>query len=279
MSAAYFYWGLIVIGFVLLISALLYRRDWKLLVLHLSISSIIHPFEVIVMSTHGYIYKPGILTVPAGDNFLGAFISDLLVVPASAVFIQAFALSWGPILCIAAVFTGVDWFFMALGIFQHFWWKSIYTGIGLIILYAISVWLWTGLKARHQSLPFRLLVIHLTYFAIQSALFFAINRGGQLFFLHVPFLDFMPEPRVIPMSVYQLIVSITVVICIGLKIPLRYRAIGICFIVALNWAIGYFGVFVPVVSITSHLLILGPIGAIALLTVLFKAAKLDYLFP
>lgn len=218
--------------------------------------------------------------VPAGaDNVLGAFISDFLIVPASAVFIQAFSLSWGPTLCIATVFTGIDWFFMALGIFQHFWWKSIYTGIGLIILYAISGWLWTGLKERHHSLPFRLLIIHLTYFAIQSLLFFAVNRGGQLFFLYVSFLDFMPEPRVIPMSVYQLIISITVVVCIGLKMPWRYRVLGIGVIVALNWAIEYFGVFVPVVSITPHLLILVPIGAIALLIVLFKAAKLDYLFP
>lgn len=281
MPPAYWYFGLVVISLVLIIMALRHRRDWKLLVLHLSIFSIIHPFEIFVLKTNGYIYKPGILILPAGsDNFLGAFISDLFIVPASAVVICAFSLSWRYILCIATIFTGIDWFFTVLGIYQHFWWKSIYTGVGLIILYAISDWLWNGLKDQHQSLPFRLLIIHLTFFSLQSALFFAVNRGGLFFKMQIPYLQlFTPEIMAILVSIYQFIISVTVVLCIGLKIPWRYRTLGIGVIVVVNWVIGHFGIFLPQVEITPYHLIIFPVVAVALLIVLFRAAKLDYSFP
>ncbi|MCL6611697.1 MAG: hypothetical protein K6T66_09190 [Peptococcaceae bacterium] len=281
MPAAYWYSGLVIVSLILLILALQHRKDWKLLVLHLSIFSIIHPFEVFVLATKGYMYKPGILIFPPGaDNFLGAFISDLFIVPASAVVINAFSLSWRSTLCIATIFTCIDWFFTVIGIYQHFWWKSIYTGVGLIILYAISNWLWKGLKKQQQSLPFRLLIIHLTYFSLQSALFFVVNRGGQLFKLQIPNFQFStPEIMAILASIYQLMLSITVVLSIGLRMPWLYRTLGIGAIVAVNWAIGYSGIFLPQVEITPYHLILFPVVAIALLIILFRAAKLDFLFP
>ena len=279
MPPAYWYYGLVVVSLVLLIMALRHRRDWKLLVLHLNLFSIIHPFEVFVLATNGYCYIPSISPTVA-DYFLGAYISDLFIVPALAVVISAFSLSWRSILCIAAIFTGIDWFFTVLGIYQHFWWKSIYTGIGLIVLYSISGWLWTGLREHRQALPFRFLIIHLTYFSLQSVITFAANRGGQLFKMQIAYLQLPPENmHSILVSAYQLIVSVTVVLCIGLKIPLLYRTLGIGVIVALNWAIGHFGIFVPQVEITPHHLILIPVVAVALLIVLFRAAKLDYLFP
>ena len=281
MLPAYWYYALVAASLVFLIVSLRHRKDLKLLVLHLNLFSIIHPFEIFVLSMKGYQYKPSILILPAGaDNFLGAYISDLFIIPASAVVIHAFSLSWRSILCIATIFTGIDWFFTLLGIYQHFWWKSIYTGIGLIALYTISGWLWRGLKEQRQSIPFRLLIIHLTYFSIQSAITFAVNRGGQLFKMQVPFLHLSsPVTLAILVSIYQLIISITVVLCIGLKMPWRYRTLGIGVIVALNWAIGYFGIFVPKVEITPYHLILVPVVTVTLLIILFRAAKLDYLFP
>lgn len=65
----------------------------------------------------------------------------------------------------------------------------------------------------------------------------------------------------------------------GLKMPWPYRTLGIGVIVALNWAIGYFGIFVPRVDITPYHLILIPVFAVLILIILFRAAKLDYLFP
>ena len=280
MPAAYWYYGLVVISFILFATAFRFRKDWKLLVLHLSVYSVIHPFEVVVTTTGAYSFMPEILHTNV-DVILGAYISDLLIVPASAVIINAFSLSWRANLCIAAIFTGVDWFFTTLGIYQHFWWKSIYTGLGLIPLYTISNWFWTELNKCRPSLPFRLLVIHLTYFALQSTITFAANRGGQLFIMQIPYMHFDDPTKmmVILGSLYQFIVSAVIVLSLGVKMPCRYRLLGIAGIILLNWAIGYFGIFVPKVSITSHQLILVPIITVALMIILFRAAKLDYLFP
>lgn len=280
MPGAYWYYGLVVISLILFAVAFHFRKDWKLLILHLSVYSVIHPFEVIVTTTGGYNFTPGILPTSA-DSILGAYISDLLIIPASAVIISAFSLSWHSMLCFAAIFTGVDWYFTTLGIYQHFWWKSIYTGLGLIFLYLISDWLWTGLNKYRQSLSFRLLIIHLTYFALQSSITFAVNRGGQLFIMQIPYVLFGNpiKMQVILISLYQLIVSAIVVVCLGLKMPCRYRFAGIGGIFLLNWAIGYFGIFVPQVSISPYHLIFIPFVTVILLIILFRAAKLDYLFP
>lgn len=280
MPTAYWYYGLVAVSLLLLIVSLLHRKDWKLLVLQLSLFSIIHPFEVVVLITRGYHYKPGILPTTA-DNFLGAYISDLFIVPASAAVISAFSLSWGFMLGIAAIFTGIDWLFTTLGIYQHFWWKSIYTGIGLIILYAISGRLWAGLQKRRPALPFRLFIIFLTYFSLQSALTFAANRGGQLFKMQLALLQLGPPEKMhaVLISVYQLIVSVIVVLCVGLRIPRGHRALGIGAIIALNWAMGHFGIFVPLVNITPQHLILIPVITVTLLIILFTASKLHYLFP
>ncbi|MDF9409582.1 hypothetical protein L7E55_14675 [Pelotomaculum isophthalicicum JI] len=258
---------------------LLHRRDWKLLVLHLSIFSMIHPFEVVILATNGYRYMPGIF--PTGvDNYLGTYISNFFIIPASAVLIYAYSLSWRYIVGFAAIFTCIDWLFAALGIYQHFWWKSIYTGIGLIIVYAVSGWLWNGLKKRRQVLPFRFLMILLTYFSIESAITFAVNRGGQLFKLLIAYYELSAPGKLqlILASSYHLIVSVIVALFLGIKMPLRYRTLGVGMIIVLNWAIGHFGIFVPQVGITSHHLILVQIVSVAVLIFLFKAAKLNYFF-
>lgn len=280
MPPAYWYYGLAVVSLALLALSLLHRKDWKLVVLHLSLFSIIHPFEIAVMLNDAYRYWPGVWNTMA-DNYLGAYISDLFFVPSLAVVISAFSLSWRSVLCIAAFLSGVDWYFNEIGIYSHYWWKSIYTGLGLLVLYAISGWLWKMLQKKRTALLFRLLIIHLTFFAMQSAINFAANRGGQLYKLQLAALqlDSPEKMQAVLVSLYQLVISLIIVICVGLRLPWRWRFLGIIAIVALNWSIGYFGLFLSQAAITPYHLILIPAVVVTLLTILFRAAKLDYLFP
>ncbi len=280
MPAAFWYYGLVIVSIVLITVSLRHRQDWKLLVLHLTITSIIYPVEVLIFLTKGYKYKPDILLYPPGaDNILGAYVSDFFIVPASAVLIQAFSLSRPVILGIAGIFTGIDWFFTVLGIYQHFWWKSVYTGMGLLVLYTVSGWLWTGIKNQHWSLLFRLLVIYLTHFALQGVLFFAANRGGVLFQMHFPHIEAdIPQLMTVLVGLYQLIISAAVTAGTGLK-RRRYKVLGIFAALAVTWAIGHFGIFIPQAEITPyHLLILSAAALVATIA-LFRAAKLDCLIP
>ncbi|QDR79534.1 hypothetical protein [Sporomusa termitida] len=281
MPSAYWYYGLVVIALVLLAASLIHRKDWKLLVLQLTIAGIIHPFEIVVLILmDAYRYLPGILADLRLDNYLGSYISNSLIVPASAVAINAFSLSWGYMVGIAVIFTGIDWYFATLGIYQHFWWKSAYTGIGLIILYGISRRIWSGLQEKRHCTIFRLAVIYLTYASIHNLIVFLANKGGQLFRFQV---SLAGDPEKFHQGffyLYLLITSVIITLLIGLKLPLHYRLLGIAFLTFVYWIIGEYHIFVPRVdAISAWQLILVPIIVVPIVMCLFRIAKLDYIFP
>ncbi|HAK73024.1 MAG TPA: hypothetical protein DCP36_04535 [Sporomusaceae bacterium] len=281
LSSANWYYGLIIISLALLVLSLRYRRDWKLLVLHINVAAIIHPFEILVLIIlNGYQYLPGILPDPKLDNYLGSYISNSLIVPASAVIINAFSLPQGYTLGFAALFTGIDWYFTVLGIYKHLWWKSIYTGIGISVLYAMSKRIWAGLQEKRPSLLVRLLVIYLTYTPIYTIILFLLNKGGHLFRFQVQWAGELEKVHQGLFYVYLFITGIIVTLSIGLKLRLRYRLLGIVVLVLLNWAIGQYDIFVSqVAGISAHQLILVTIIAVFITILLFLMAKLNYLFP
>lgn len=278
LTSAYWYYGLIVISVILLGISLSYRKNWKLLVLHLMIAGVIYPFEVVVILTDGYRFIPGIVLDPQVDSTIGAFVSDFCIVPASAVVINAFSLAWRFTLGIAAVFTGIDWLYVKLGVYEHYWWKSIYTGIGLIILYAISRWLWHCLQGKQPSLLFRLLAIYLTYVPIPIAINFVVARLFNLFKFEIYLVSDLEKNHPVFNNIYLILTGIVVTLCIGLRLRFRYRLLGIALLALVNWAIGYFNIFVSPIEMSSQYLTLVPIIGVLFVIVLFHIAKVDYLF-
>lgn len=281
MPSAYWYYGLVVIALVLQAVSLIHRKDWKLLVLQLVISGIIHPFEIVVLIlTKAYLYLPGILGDLRLDNYLGSYVSNSFIVPASAVAINAFSLSWSYIVGIAVIFTGIDWYFVTLGIYQHFWWKSAYTGIGLIILYGISKRIWSGLQEKRRCPIFNLTVIYLTYASIHNVIVFAANKGGELFRFQGPLAGDPEKFHQGFFYLYLLITSVIITLVIGLKIPLHCRLFGVAFLAFVYWVMGEYHLFVPQMdAIAAWQLIVVPIIVVPIVICLFRMAKLDYLFP
>ena len=277
---AYWYGGLVFVSIIMVFAALWYKKDYKLLVLHLAVTGIIHPFEVLIMNFDGYRYVPGIMP-GIGDNILGAYISDLFFVPATAVVISAFSLSWRFRVLFAIVLTFFDWYFTVLGIYEHYWWRSIYTGIGIVSLYYISNWLWQGLQSITPAPLFRLLVIYLSYVSLHSFVNFLVNRGYSLYTMQVAswhFGDDLTRASFL-VNIHLSITAILVALSIGLAMSFRYRLVGVGIILAIYWAIGYFGVFIPFANISSFHLALIPFAVIPWLTILYNSARLSYLFP
>lgn len=281
MPSACMYYGLGIFGLALMVVSLLYKRDWKLFVLHISIAAIIHPFEIAVLIIgEGYRYLPGILADPQLDNYIGSYISNLLIVPASAVIINAFSLSWIYELGIAAIFTVIDWYFTTIGIYQHMWWKSAYTGLGLVILYQIGRWIWSGLQEKQPRLRFRLFIIYLTYALIHNLFVFIVNQSGQLFRFQVPWPGDPEKYHQGLFYLYLFFTSVIITLCIGLKVRLRYRLAGLASLGLLYWSIGKYHIFVSHMSgVASWQLIIVPIIVTPVVIRLFSMAKLDYLFP
>jgi hypothetical protein len=280
-SSAFWYYGLAVIGLSLLIAALVYKRDWKVLVLHLNVASMIHPFEIIVLILlNGYRYLPGILPDPKLDSYLGSYVSNSLIIPASAVTINAFSLSWSHSLGISAIFTVIDWYFTLLGIYQHFWWRSFYTGIGLLVLYACSKWIWKGIQQVRPSLSFKLFIIYLSYAPLHNFFVFICNKGGQLFRFQVNWFGDPEKAHQVFFFLHLMITSLIITLCIGLKLRIRYRLLGLASLVFINWSLEQYHIFVPSAEHVSGLqLVLVSIIVVPIIMFLFKLAKLDYLFP
>jgi len=279
LSFAYWYYGLIVISVVLLGASLSYRKNWRLLVLHLMVAGIIHPFEVVVMLTGGYYYIPGIVPDPQVDSLIGAFVSDLLIVPASAVAINSFSLSWRFILGIAAIFTGIDWLYVKAGVYVHFWWKSIYTGIGIIILYAISMRLWLGLQEKQPSLVFRLLTIYLTYVPIPIVINFVVSRVFNVFKFEYLLFSALEKNHPVINTLHIILTGVALTLCFGLRLRFRYRLLGIILLPSVNWALGYYNIFVSPIGMSSQYLTLVSIIGMLFVIALVHVAKLNYLFP
>lgn len=280
-SSVYWYYGLILIGLILLIAALIYKKDWKILVLHLNVASVIHPFEIIVLILFsGYQYSPGFLLDARLDNYLGSYVSNSLIVPASAVIINAFSLSWYHSLTSAAIFTVIDWYYTTLGIYHHFWWRSAYTGIGLLILYRISKWIWKGLQRTQPQLIFKLFTIYLSYAPLHNLIIFVFNKGGQLFRFQVNWFGDPEKAHQVFFFLHLMVTSLVITLCIGLKLRLRYRMLGIVILTFLNWSLEQYHIFVPtMLSITGVELIVVSMIAVPIMMFLFKLARLEYLFP
>ncbi|WP_285716272.1 hypothetical protein [Pelosinus sp. IPA-1] len=242
------------------------------------ITGIIHPFEVVVMLTDGYRYIPGIVLDPQTDSTIGAFISDLFIVPALAVVINALSLSWPFILGITAAFTGIDWLYVKIGVYEHYWWKSIYTGSGLIILYAISRWFWHCLQEKKPSLLFRLLAIYLTYIPIPIIINFVLARLLNVFKFEIYLLSALEKNHPVFNNVYLIFTGVVVTLCIGLRLRFRYRLFGIGLLALVSWALEYYNIFVSPIEMSSQYLTLVPLVGVLFVIVLFHIAKLDYLF-
>ena len=143
------------------------------------------------------------------------------------------------------------------------------------------------MQKQQPARPFRLLVIYLSYAAIHASLSFAteenfIGSGGPLYKMQMPSWKFADSEKIhLLLNDSQLLIMLlTVMICTGLKMSFRYRLIGIVIIVLVNWAYGYFGILVPQQpGFSSNYLDLIPLVALPLLIVLFRLAKLAYLFP
>ena len=275
MKPAYWYYGLVIIGLALLIISISHKKDFKLLVLSLVISDLLHAFEVFVLVVlPGYRYLPQILPDPGFDNLAGAYVSDYFIVPAFAVAINAFSLSWVSIAGIAAILTVTDWLFNNLGIYEHYWWNSLYTGIGLIILYAISKWIWQRLKKDRPSLLFRLAVVYLGFASIYSSIHFIFVGILQLYRFHIGWLQDPIWEHFLIASTYMHIVAAIVALSLGLKLGYRANILIVALLAVFNWLLGYYNILVPFSGFAPVFYTLIMVIAAAFLTCIFRLAKI-----
>jgi hypothetical protein len=119
------------------------KKNLKLLPLLLGVSAVASYFENVILHwLHSYEYFPGILDNRYYDLSLGAYLSQVYYVASVALFIAAFQLRFSWALLFSLMFVGIEYGFLALGVYKLIWWHPAYTGIGLLVYFWISKKWW-----------------------------------------------------------------------------------------------------------------------------------------
>ncbi|MCR2806900.1 hypothetical protein [Paenibacillus soyae] len=116
-------------------------RSYYPVVLFFAFSGMIYLFEYFILVLfRAYRYMPGVLENPAYDSMAGALVSNLLTIPsiAAALIILKLRKRW--ILFFALFLTGVEWLFLRLDIFEHYWWKLPFTTINIAFFLSLAVY-------------------------------------------------------------------------------------------------------------------------------------------
>ena len=89
---------------------------------------------ILVILFHAYIYLPKIVNDPFQDTVMGNYFSQVSIASTS-VLIIVYGLSRVWYVFIAAVYCLIEELFLKLGIYRHDWYRTLYTFIGLMLLF------------------------------------------------------------------------------------------------------------------------------------------------
>ncbi len=152
MIGLYLYSALVIISIILIGITYWKTKNKLVFVLLLAIAGCIAIFDYIIyVFGKAYIYKPGILN-NSYDKQIGAIVSDVFSVPASAVFFAALRLKWRWAVMISILYYGIEELFIKAGIYEQFWWESWYTFILLFPLFWIAKIWYNKLNSIHGHL-------------------------------------------------------------------------------------------------------------------------------
>jgi len=155
MPHSYWFGGLAVLALALLGYTLWKSRDGRLLVLHFCLGGLIDPLEYFILILFpSYQYFSAATGALWMDNLLGSICSNDFIVPAVAVAAAAFRLRVGWLLLLSVLFMAVEWLFLRLDLYGHFWWKTVYTGIGIFLLLLAGKWIWGVIQRGATTVPF-----------------------------------------------------------------------------------------------------------------------------
>jgi len=136
---------------------------------------------VLVIALKAYIYHPKIVSDSFLDSVFGNYFSQISI-SSTSVLITIFNLSSLWYFVFALIYYLIEELFIKLGIYEHFWYKSIYTSIGLIPLFwFIKNWY----RKRKDSVSYfvNYVSLFLSVFALNSVTIILSQRllGIQIF--------------------------------------------------------------------------------------------------
>ncbi|MGR3763611.1 hypothetical protein [Rossellomorea sp. NS-SX7] len=147
-----------IISVLLLTYTLLTNRNRtpQIILFWLFICGLAFSFEfVIFILFNSYEYNPEILQNQYNDSILGSISSQAFAVPVAITFIVIFHLKNRWIIFIIGLFFMIETLFIYLHVYEHNWWKSIYTSVFLVLTVTLSkIWWRYMMKGKHHFINF-----------------------------------------------------------------------------------------------------------------------------
>ncbi|MBD3922536.1 hypothetical protein H8B09_27535 [Paenibacillus sp. PR3] len=169
---------LVFLSVVTMTYVFLRTRAYITLVWFLALSGLIFVFEFIVLVLfNSYTYYPELIDNPYLDSLFGALVSNFCAVPVVGITIVTFRLRFIWFIVFALFFTGVEWLFIRLGIYEHHWWRLSYTFVFMTLFFWLSRF-WANQTVRGSKL-FRYLSMLLFCVCLCNTVSFLMLLAGS----------------------------------------------------------------------------------------------------
>lgn len=255
MSAFFWYLFISIISLAIFLYTLINRKDKKIVALYTFLAGIVYLFEyVVLVLLKSYLYRPGILKDAYFDSILGAIVSDAFSVPMLGTFVAAFQLKWTWIVLIIGLFYLVEEFFLYINIYQHFWWRTPYTAVGLFIFFFIAKMWFLLLKESKTKITVRFLTLYFTNVLIQATLVYMIVAFFSMYHYKVGWFSDQTRDHVAFSSAYIFALSLIFTAIVFFRLNWRWKAVVIFATLSIDyfflknkilflspqWELGYF---------------------------------------
>ncbi|MBP2239475.1 hypothetical protein J2Z40_000028 [Cytobacillus eiseniae] len=149
------------------------KKDFKKnLALYFIVIGLAYLLEnVVLIYGNAYAYYPKVFSVQWFDSIFGATVSQAAFIPSVMMVVGAFQLTTKWVLLILVAIAFIEELFLSIGIYEHFWWETVYTIVILFIATFVIKWLRRSLN--NPPAWIRYVTIFMTITAlIQSASFY-----------------------------------------------------------------------------------------------------------
>lgn len=176
---------LVLVSSIVFFYVLYKKRDVKLLYLFGFMIGLAYALEyVIFVLLDSYHYDPGITSSRFIDGMFGSIASQAFAFPVAAITVVAYEWKFKQYIWVAVFFMGVEELFLALHIYEHEWWKTIYTGILMTIGFAIAKIWYYWMKTRYSTF-LHVATLYFLMIAINCSIMFVASTILHLYYYKV----------------------------------------------------------------------------------------------
>lgn len=186
---------------------------------------------------NSYVYKPHFVQNRYYDNMLGSLVSQTFVYPTAALIVVAYNWSIFRVFLLSFLFMGIETLFLSLDVYEHFWWKTFYTGIFMFIGFLIAKKWYEGMNKGDESKWRNFLTLYFVVFVISGIGISLITVFTSLNTLNTDFFSDGEREQIILATIYIGIVNFLYSMSVVYSTNSLYTYGLLCIICAVSYSL------------------------------------------